>query len=90
MTPLRKNQFTWLTLMLVGLLLIALALYVSNWFILPFVALIFGGQFILGRIVCSQCGTPVTFQGQLFGKSVYGGFIRRRCQACGADLNLNG
>jgi ribosomal protein S27AE len=75
--------------MIAVLTLSLLSLYVSNWFLLPFFALIFSAQFLLKRIVCPNCGTPVTYQGTFAGFRVQGGFIRKKCQQCGWDLDKN-
>ena len=81
-----KNVLAWVVIMVLGLSAIFASLYVSNWFLLAFAAVAYGPQFVLKRIVCPKCGTPVTYQGQLFGFAIQGGFIRRKCQACEWDL----
>lgn len=73
----------------VGLTLIWGALEVSQWFVVAFFAFIYIPQFFLEKITCPKCGTPVTYQGSIFGKRIRGGFIRRFCQECGWDLNQN-
>lgn len=76
-------------MMTVELTILALGLYVSNWFIVPFLALVFVGRFALRGIDCPKCGTPVTYQGTFFGVRIQGGFIHRKCQQCGWDLDKN-
>ncbi len=88
MSAYTKNVLSWIVLMAVGLSAIAASLYVSAWFLIVLAGVIFGARFVLERIVCPQCGTPVTYQGTLAGMRVHGGFIRRQCQQCGRDLRL--
>lgn len=90
MTAYRQNLLAWALIMAIGLALVLAVLYVSQWFVLPFFAFVFVPQFFLRRITCVRCGTPVTYQGTFFGKRVMGGFIRRSCQQCGADLDREG
>jgi hypothetical protein len=89
MTAYKRNLFAWACIMIVGLTLIALSLYVSTWFLAPFFGIVFFAQFVLKRIVCPKCGTPVTFQGKIAGVRIQGGLIRKKCQQCGWDLNTN-
>jgi len=87
MTAYKKNLWTWACIMVVELSLGFAALYISNWFVVPFFMVIYTIRFVLERIVCPNCGTSVTYQGILFGKEIRGGFIRRKCQKCGWDLD---
>lgn len=89
MTAYKKNLLAWAITMTAGFVLIGAALELSQWFIVPFLALIYVPQFFLEKIVCPKCGTPVTYQGTVLGKPIRGGFIRRLCQECGWDLNRN-
>ena len=89
MTAYRQNQLAWACIMIVELTIGLLALYLSNWFAVPFLALVFAIPLVVKRIVCPKCGTPVIYQGTLFGFRVQGGFIRKKCQECGWDLNTN-
>jgi hypothetical protein len=73
--------------MVVELTIGLLALYLSAWFAVPFLALVFFMPFVLKGIICPKCGTPVTYQGTFFGVQVQGGFIHKNCQQCGWDLN---
>ena len=75
--------------MAVELTLGAMGLYLWKWFLVPFFVLIFVIPFVLKRITCPNCGTPVTYQGTFAGMRVQGGFIRRKCQQCGWDLDKN-
>lgn len=86
MSTLRKNILAWLGIMVFGVLFIALALYVSIWFAIPFLAIVAGSNLVLQKIVCPNCGMPVTYQGESRGVGIFGGFIRRKCQNCGWDL----
>lgn len=65
----------------------ALAIYFSEWFLVPFFLLIFVVPHILKGIVCPKCRTPVTYQGSVSGFRIHGGFIRKKCQQCRWDLN---
>jgi RNase P subunit RPR2 len=87
MTAYKKNLLSWAVIMTVGLSAGLASLYVSAWFLVAVAAVVYIPQFFLERIVCPNCGTPVTYQGTLFGKRIRGGFIRRNCQQCGWDLN---
>jgi rubredoxin len=87
MTAFRKNVFAWACLMGASFLFGLGALYLSEFFLVPFFALIFSAKFVLDRITCPNCGTSVTYQGTFAGVKVSGGFIRRRCQQCGWDLD---
>ncbi len=89
MTAYKKNLLAWACIMGIGLSSILAALYISNWFIEPFIAVICGAQFVVERITCPNCGTPVTYQGSIGGFRVRGGFIRSKCQQCGWDLDEN-
>jgi hypothetical protein len=87
MTAYQRNVRAWVIIMSVALSIGLLALYVSNWFILPF----FGWTLIVPHLLlkgidCPKCGTPVTYQGTFFDFRIKGGFIRRKCQQCGWDL----
>jgi len=90
MTAYRKNLLAWVVIMAVGLALGLAAMYVSQWFLVLFFLFIFVPQFFLREIKCGTCGTPVTYQGTLLGRRVQGGFLRRFCQQCGADLDREG
>ena len=87
MTAYRKNLLAWIAIMATGLTLGLAGLYVSQWFLVAFILFIYIPQFLLERITCPKCGTPVTYQGTFFGKRIRGGFIRRACQECGWDLD---
>ena len=90
MAPYTKNVLAWSAIMSLGLAAILASLYVSNWFLLALAAVVYGSQFVLKRITCPQCGTPVTYQGTVVGVAVHGGFIRKQCQACGWNLKDSG
>jgi hypothetical protein len=81
-----RNIRAWLLIIAVAMTLIVAALYVSSWFSVLVFALVFALPHVLKRIVCPQCGTPVTYQGNINTLRVTGGFIRTKCQACGWDL----
>ena len=87
MTAYRKNLLAWAIIMLIGLSLIISALYISGWFLVPFFLFIYVPQFFLNRITCPNCGTPVTYQGTFSGIRIRGGFVRKKCQECGWDLD---
>jgi hypothetical protein len=87
MTAYRRNRLTWACIVVVELTIGLLTLYLSKWFAVPFLALAFLLPLMLKGIICPKCGTPVTYQGTFFGARVQGGFIRKKCQQCGWDLN---
>jgi hypothetical protein len=86
MSAYQKNVLAWIVIMTLGLAVALASLYVSTWFLVAFAAIIYGPQFLLKRIACPKCGTPVTYQGSIAGFPIHGGFIRRQCQSCGWDL----
>jgi hypothetical protein len=67
MTAYKQNQLRWGCIMTVALTMGLLALYLSAWFAVPFLALVFVIPFVLKGIICPKCGTPVTYQGTFFG-----------------------
>jgi len=87
MTAYKKNLLAWALIMAVGVALGLAAVYVTSWFLVPFFAVVVSVRFVLNRITCPNCGTPVTYQGEFRGIAIWGGFIRRHCQKCGFDLN---
>ncbi len=87
MTIYKRNLLTWVCIMFVELTLGAMGIYLSKWCILPFFAGLFVVPHVLEKIVCPNCRTPVTYQGTLAAVRIEGGFIRRKCQQCGWDLN---
>jgi hypothetical protein len=89
MTARKRVLAAWAFIMIVELAILLMALYVSTWFAVPFLAAVFVIPSVLKRIVCPKCGTPVTYQGTLYGIRIQGGFIRRKCQQCGWDLDKN-
>ena len=86
-TAYKRIVLAWACITVVELTILLLALYLSNWFAVPFLALVFAIPFVLKRIVCPKCGTPITYQGTYGGIRIKGGFIRRKCQQCGWDLD---
>ena len=89
MTAYKKNLLAWACIMALGFASGLAALYTSNWFVVPFVAIIYSAQFVVERITCPNCGTPVTYQGNIAGFRIRGGFFRKKCQQCGWDLGKN-
>lgn len=89
MTAYKKNLLAWLCIMVSALSMGLASMYVSNWFLIPFFGIIYTCRFYLQRISCPNCGTPVTYQGTFGGFRIQGGFIRRKCQQCGWDLDKN-
>ncbi|MBR7779074.1 hypothetical protein [Undibacterium rugosum] len=87
MTAYKKFLLTWLVIMVIGFLIIFSFLYVSDQFVLPFLLFIFISQIFLSKIICPNCGAPVTYQGKIAGTRIYGGFLHRKCRACEWDLN---
>ena len=87
MTPYRRFLRTWIYIGSVGLGFGLMAMYLSQWFLIPFVGSVLVLPRALDGIVCPQCGTPMTYQGSLCGFRIRGGFHHKRCRACGWDLN---
>jgi len=87
MTAYRKNILTWVCIITVELIIGACGIYESKWFLAPFFMLILLVPAILRKIVCPNCGTPVTYQGTVAGLRIQGGFIRKNCQQCGWNLD---
>lgn len=89
MTAYKKICFAWALIMLLEFSFGLGILLVSNWFMVPFFGMLFCAKLVLVPIVCPRCDTSVTYQGTYLGKRICGGFIRRKCQECGWDLNKN-
>ena len=87
MTAYKKNLLAWSCIMGAELLIIVAILYVSSWFLVPFFIIIYNARYVLYRITCPNCGTPVTYQGTIAGFRIQGGFIHKKCQECGWDLD---
>ena len=89
MTTYRKHLLAWACILAVELAIGTLGLYVWKWFLVPFLALVYAIPLVLERITCPNCGESGVHQGTLIGIPIRGGFIRRKCQQCGWDLNQN-
>jgi len=89
MTAYKRTLFAWACILTVELTIAALGLYVWKWFLVPFLVLVYFIPFVLERITCPNCGESVSYQGKVIGMTIRGGFIRRKCQKCGWDLNRN-
>jgi hypothetical protein len=72
MSPYRQNLLTWVCIITVECIIGLMAMYLSKWFAVPFLVLIFVIPRVLKGIVCPKCGTPVTYQGAFFGVRVQG------------------
>jgi hypothetical protein len=83
MTAYRQNQLTWACIMVVELTIGLLALYLSAWFAVPFLALVFFMPFVLKGIICPKCGTPVTYQGTFFGVRYRAGSSEKNASSAG-------
>jgi ribosomal protein S27AE len=85
----RKIILMWVVILLLVLIIILGAKYISS--IIPIMG--FSLPFIIKRTLdkmkCPKCGMPVTYQGEIFGESYFGGFLNRKCKNCGWDLNKN-
>jgi hypothetical protein len=84
-----RAKYNWLTLLFVapGLLLIALAAYISPWFILAFLLLAVGVGLAGRRVRCPRCKQPVGYVRAASGR--FGLWIElapRKCRSCGYDL----
>jgi DNA-directed RNA polymerase subunit RPC12/RpoP len=86
MSAYKTNVVAWLALMGLLMALGVLALYVSTWFLAPFFVVVLSAQFVLKKIRCPHCGTPVTYQGEYGGSPLHAGLVRTHCQKCGHDL----
>lgn len=91
MTALTRNRLAWAAFMLAGLCFGLAGMYISNWFVIPFFANVFGGGFMLNRIVCPNCGAPLTYEGPRWIDRVAApsAWWRKNCAACGWDLSKN-
>lgn len=65
------------------------AKYISNVISIMGLSLPFIIKGTLDKMKCPKCGMPVTYQGNILGKSYFGGFLNRRCKHCGWDLDKN-
>ena len=92
MTTYKLNIFAWSCFIVSGLLFILAALYISNWFVVLFFALILTSHFYFKRIKCPNCGMPVIYEGETkregpFAKlGIPSAFFRKKCANCGWDL----
>lgn len=88
MSALNRNRFAWAVIMLTGFCLVLAAMYLSAWFVVPLFAIAFGAHLILRRIVCPNCGAPLTFEGNRLVDRFAppSGWMRKTCAACGWDL----
>lgn len=89
MTAYKKNLLSWACLMGVALLSILGGLYISTWFIGLLVAVILTGRFVLNKVTCPNCGTPVTYEGEAVINRIRPplAFLRRKCAKCGWELD---
>jgi hypothetical protein len=81
------RTMAWALFMLVQITFIVGALYLSSWLLVPFVIGVLTAPLLMNRIVCPNCATPVTYQGDVAGFRIKGGFVHRTCRQCGWDLD---
>lgn len=89
MTTYKRNVSAWAIVIVGGFASILLTVYVSKWFIAPLAVVVYGSHIVLRRIVCPNCGTPVTYEGEGAWERFRppSAFLRKRCAKCGWDLN---
>lgn len=91
-TAYRKNLLAWALFLGVGLALIFIAVYISNWFVVPLVGLALGAHLVFDRIRCPRCNTPLTYEGETRREGPFAtlgipsAFFRKSCANCGWDL----
>ena len=61
MTPYRRFLLMWIYIGSAGLGFGIMGLYLSQWFLIPFVVSFLVFPRALDGIVCPQCGTPMTY-----------------------------
>ena len=81
------NLVTWGAMLAFAFLWLALAIYVSQWYLVGFVAILALGRLSLERIICPNCGKPITFEegGARSLRHLLAPF-KRFCANCGWDL----
>jgi ribosomal protein S27AE len=91
MTAYKRNQVAWLCIIAAALSMGTAAVYISNWLLVPFTAIIYSGHFFLKKIKCPNCATPLTFEGESpsLWMRIRTAFRRRACAKCGWNLDKN-
>jgi hypothetical protein len=91
MTAYKKNLLAWACIMVSAFSIGCAALYISNWFLIPFAIIIYTANFFLKKITCPNCETPVTYEGEGAFSSIRipSAFFRTKCANCGWDLDKN-
>lgn len=90
MTIYKKNLLAWAVVMTSGLSSGIAALYLSNWFFVPFITIAYSAHLFFNRITCPSCGEPATFvsgRGPEAGLRILSGIFQKKCQNCGADMD---
>ena len=68
-------------------------MYLTVWFIVLFSIIIYSGHYFLNKILCPNCDTPLTYEGDDKGLLTKyrppTAFLRKKCAKCGWDLNKN-
>ena len=87
MSVYRKVLLMWCVVLLLVLILMLGAKFVSN--LIPIMGLLipFYIKCTLDKLKCPKCEMPVTYQGKILGESYFGGFLNRHCKNCGWDLD---
>ena len=55
--------------------------------VIAFFVWLFIGTFLMLRVRCPNCGTPLVVRGKLVGVPILSAFVNRYCQSCGYDLD---
>jgi hypothetical protein len=83
----QKFWFTTVFVVVVGLAIgTILGELRSRWLELGVFGWLFIGTYLMARVKCSNCGTPVVYQGKIGSIPLVAGFVRKRCQKCDFDL----
>lgn len=84
--PFQKNLLGWLATIFICLIFGALAINISQLFLIPVFLIFFGSLPLLKSISCPRCGTSLNAPGSFIGIPVPSGWRRRNCIECGLDL----
>ena len=89
LTVYQKVASIWAGIFFIGIILGALFIYISTWFMIPFFAVIGAGSFLLNRVVCPNCGARINYETSFFAVRVPLVFMRDKCKECGRNLKSN-
>lgn len=87
MSVYRKVILMWCIVLLFTLMIMVTAKLVSSLIPIMGILIPFYIKHTLNKLKCPKCEMPVSYQGKILGQSYFGGFLNRRCNNCGWDLD---